>query len=61
MVKAYNGGKSANEKFDVLNKSVYEANRKSQFLSGLMQPIMNFIGNFRICCSMYSWCNFNYE
>ena len=61
VVKAYNGGKSANEKFDVLNKSVYEANRKSQFLSGLMQPIMNFIGNFRICCSMYSWCNFNYE
>lgn len=46
VVKAYNGGKIANEKFDVLNKSVYEANRKSQFLSGLMQPLMNFIGNF---------------
>ena len=46
IVKAYNGGKIANEKFDVLNKSVYEANRKSQFLSGLMQPLMNFIGNF---------------
>ena len=46
VVKAYNGGKIVNEKFDVLNKSVYEANRKSQFLSGLMQPLMNFIGNF---------------
>ena len=46
VVKAYNGGKIANEKFDVLNKNVYEANRKSQFLSGLMQPLMNFIGNF---------------
>ena len=46
VVKVYNGKKSADEKFDVLNKKVYEANRKSQFLSGLMQPIMNFIGNF---------------
>jgi ATP-binding cassette subfamily B protein len=46
VVKAYNGKKEADEKFDMLNKSVYEANRKSQFLSGLMQPIMNFIGNF---------------
>ena len=45
VVKAYNGGRLANEKFDVLNKNVYEANRKSQFLSGLMQPLMNFIGN----------------
>ncbi len=46
VVKVYNGKKQANEKFDELNKKVYNANRKSQFLSGLMQPIMNFIGNF---------------
>ena len=46
VVKVYNGEKQANEKFDKLNKSVYDANLKSQFLSGLMQPIMNFIGNF---------------
>ena len=46
VVKAYNGQKEANEKFDLYNKNVYEANRKSQFLSGLMQPIMGFIGNF---------------
>ena len=46
IVKAYNGEKEASSKFDELNKRVYECNRKSQFLSGLMQPIMNFIGNF---------------
>ena len=46
VVKAYNGEAKANEKFDELNKSVYDANLKSQFLSGLMHPIMNFIGNF---------------
>ncbi len=46
VVKTYNGKKQADEKFDELNKRVYEANRKSQFLSGLMHPMMNFIGNF---------------
>lgn len=46
VVKVYNGKKQSNKKFDELNKKVYDANRKSQFLSGLMQPIMNFIGNF---------------
>lgn len=46
IVKAYNGEKEANKKFDKLNKSVYECNRKSQFLSGLMMPMMQFIGNF---------------
>ncbi len=46
VVKAYNGKKESDQKFDELNKKVYECNRKSQFLSGLMHPIMNFIGNF---------------
>ena len=46
VVKAYNGEKEASKKFDKLNYSVYNCNRKSQFLSGLMQPIMAFIGNF---------------
>ena len=46
VVKVYNGKDEANKKFDELNKKVKEANRKSQFLSGLMQPVMNFIGNF---------------
>lgn len=45
IVKVYNGQKSANSKFAELNKKVYDANRKSQFLSGLMQPMMQFIGN----------------
>ena len=46
VIKVYNGKNEANEKFDKYNKAVYEANRKSQFLGGLMNPIMNFIGNF---------------
>lgn len=46
VVKAYNGKKESDNKFDEYNKKVCEANRKSQFLSGLMQPIMGFIGNF---------------
>lgn len=46
VVKAYNGKKEADEKFEILNKQVCDSNRKSQFLSGLMQPIMAFIGNF---------------
>lgn len=31
--------------FDRLNKEVYQANRKSQFISGVMQPLMGFVGN----------------
>ena len=46
VVKVYNGKKEADEKFDTLNEKVFDAIRKSQFLSGLMQPIMGFIGNF---------------
>ena len=45
VVRAYNGKKESNQKFDKLNKKVYDANRKSQFLSGLMPPMMGFIGN----------------
>ena len=46
IVKAYNGKEESDKKFDELNKNVYEANRKSQFLSGLMPASMMFIGNF---------------
>ncbi len=45
VVRTYNGAKEANKKFDKLNHKVYEANRKSQFLSGLMHPMMGFVGN----------------
>lgn len=46
VVKVYNGKKEADKKFDELNRRVCESNQKSQFLSGLMQPMMGFIGNF---------------
>ena len=46
VVKAYNAKKQAEETFDELNKKLYKCNKMSQFLSGLMQPIMHFIGNF---------------
>ena len=45
VVKAYNGESDSKKKFDELNESVYNSNKKSQFLSGLMPPMMNFIGN----------------
>ena len=45
VVKAYNGYNKATIEFDKLNKELYECNRKSQFLSGLMPPIMGFVGN----------------
>ena len=46
VVRVYNGMDEASEKFDDLNNRVFVCNKKSQFLSGLMQPIMSFIGNF---------------
>ena len=46
IVKVYNGEKEANKRFDELNSKLYDSNRKSQFLSGIMQPMMMFIGNF---------------
>ena len=46
VVKAYNGKYDAVKRFDELNESVFECNRMSQFLSGLMPSMMNFIGNF---------------
>ena len=46
VVKTYNGKEEADKKFDEYNDKVCQSNKKSQFLSGLMQPIMAFIGNF---------------
>ena len=34
-----------NREFELMNAAVYDANWKSQFLSGVMQPLMNIIGN----------------
>lgn len=46
IIKIYDAEQSVESKFDRYNQAVYDANRKSQFLSGLMQPLMMFIGNF---------------
>ena len=46
VVKAYNGGTAAKKTFEGINGQLYESGWKSQFLSGLMMPIMGFIGNF---------------
>ncbi|HEY3374795.1 MAG TPA: ABC transporter ATP-binding protein [Candidatus Aquicultor sp.] len=45
IVKAFNGEKRSVEDFQAINKELYGSAWKSQFLSGLMWPIMNFIGN----------------
>ena len=44
-VQAFNGQGAAIEKFDKTNEKLYQSAWKSQFLSGLMQPLMSFIGN----------------
>lgn len=46
VVKSYNGTEQAIADFEELNQKLYDANRKSVFLSGLMHPIMGFVGNF---------------
>ncbi|MCE5207844.1 MAG: ABC transporter ATP-binding protein/permease [Chloroflexi bacterium] len=45
VVKAFNGEQKSVEQFDEYNNTLYEAAWKSQFLSGLMQPATNLIGN----------------
>ena len=45
IMKAFNGEEKAIEEFDKLNETLYKSAWKSQFLSGMMMPIMVFIGN----------------
>ena len=45
IVKAFNGEKAASDEFTELNDTLYESGWKSQFLSGMMMPMMKFIGN----------------
>ncbi len=45
IIKAYNGKKESLEKFKKLNYKEYNANLKSQFLSGIMHPLMHFSGD----------------
>lgn len=45
VVNAYNGINETNEEFDNLNHKLYKCSRMSQFLSGIMPPLMGFVGN----------------
>jgi len=45
IVKAFNGEKRSIEKFDMINEKLYNSSWKSQFLAGLLLPIMNVISN----------------
>ena len=45
VVKSYNGEEGSKEQFERINEKLYRANWMSQFLSGLMMPIMELIGN----------------
>ena len=45
IMKAFNGEEKAIEEFDKLSDTLYNSAWKSQFLSGMMMPIMTFIGN----------------
>jgi ATP-binding cassette subfamily B multidrug efflux pump len=45
VMKAFNGEAESVERFDTLNDTLYSSAWKSQFLSGLMMPIMGFVGN----------------
>ena len=46
VVRNYNAEKEVTRAFDKINEKLYISNWKSQFLSGLMMPIMHFVGNF---------------
>lgn len=46
VIRTNNAENKVNSKFEKLNTNVRQSNFKSQFLSGLMGPLMNFVGNF---------------
>ncbi|MDU5923913.1 MAG: ABC transporter ATP-binding protein [Finegoldia magna] len=46
VIKAYNAGEMMIDEFEETNKKLYTSAWKSQFLSGLMMPVMQFAGNF---------------
>ncbi len=45
IVKVFNGEEKAEKEFRKANEQLYNSGWKSQFLSGLMHPLMNFLGN----------------
>lgn len=50
IVQIFNGEKEAIEKFQLINDKLYGSAWKSQFLSGMMMPIMSFVGNLGFVC-----------
>ena len=46
VIKAYNGERKINKEFDELNEKLHDSGFKAHALSGLMMPLMTFIGNF---------------
>ena len=57
VMKAFNGEQKSVEKFDVLNDVLYSSAWKSQFLSGMMMPVMTFVGNlgYVAVCILGGW------
>ncbi len=57
VMKAFNGEEDSLHRFDECNDKLYESAWKSQFLSGLMQPVMNFVGNlgYVAVCILGGW------
>lgn len=61
IVKAFNGEESAINEFNEINNTLFDSAWKSQYISGLMMPLMNFIGNFGyvVVCVVGAYLAFN--
>jgi ATP-binding cassette subfamily B protein len=57
VVKAFNGEEKSVEQFDQYNNTLFRSAWKSQFLSGMMMPVMMFIGNlgYVVVCILGGW------
>jgi ATP-binding cassette subfamily B protein len=57
VMKAFNGEAESVEKFDGYNERLFDSAWKSQFLSGLMMPVMNFVSNlgYVAVCILGGW------
>lgn len=61
VMKAFNGEAQSQQQFAKLNEDLYQSARRSTFLSGLMMPLMRFIGNFGyvVVCVVGAYLCFN--
>lgn len=57
VMKAFNGEEASVQEFDAYNETLYHSAWKSQFLSGLMMPVMNFVANvgYVVVCIIGGW------